>query len=107
MDRIVELLKAWAFDEPGYNLLFNSVVTTVKATSRQEFATAALALDEAERFAASLLDDEHALANRVELNAQNIPMEWGEGSRWRANVDVVLCHPDQLLPDGGMLQVLL
>lgn len=78
----------------------------MKATSREEFNTATLALDEARRFAASLEDDERVLANRVELNAQNMPLQWGKGSGWRANVDVVLCHPDRLLPDGGMSQVL-
>lgn len=89
MDRIAELLKAWAYDQPGYNLGFNSVVTIVKGTSIEEFDTPGEAVEEAQRFVESLTDDRYALANRASLGASCEPIDW-DSVKWRAHIDVVL-----------------
>lgn len=102
LDRIGNLLKPWAHDATGWTLTENPYVTVVSGSSTETFDGPAEAFAEAQRFAASLVDEHVAAANRVELGAKCTPLE-GEG--WRATVDLVLSERERLI--DGHREVLL
>jgi len=108
MERIAELLNAWAEDKGDYRtweLKNNSMIIGVEATSEEQFGTAAEAFAEGQRFVETLVDERLVLVNRVEIGAHARPIDWGRESGWRAAFSVVLSDTERLASDSGFVAI--